>query len=238
MSHKVVVSIVGTAGRKEDGAKLNRNVFENMKTKAEALILNKFKLRKQDVLLVSGGSAWADHIAVSLWLENMYTGSPEDMYSGLRIFLPCGYDNGNTGTQFQFRQHNKRDDPGTTLNRLHNQFNSAMGNGFDSLKDLLCTEALGAELCCSFSGFLNRNIQVAKCDYMIAFTWGDSYGQPKSGGTFHTWKNCKSQNKIHVPLNTLCDQVGPIITEPSPSGTLQLQNSSIGEKRKRNFEFN
>ena len=63
----VTVSIIGTAGRKSDGSKLNPKIFVDMVKTALDTIKNVWKL--EDVELVSGGAAYADHVAVKLFLE-------------------------------------------------------------------------------------------------------------------------------------------------------------------------
>jgi len=49
-------------------------------------------------------------------------------------------------------------------------------------------------------GFHNRNSQVAKSDYVIAFTWGKE--EPEDGGTLDTWNKSKGK-KIHISLQEL-----------------------------------
>ena len=58
MSKLVKVSVVGTAGRKEDGKKMTKELYHLMYEKAKDVIVNKFKL-KLSQCHVSGGAAWA-----------------------------------------------------------------------------------------------------------------------------------------------------------------------------------
>ena len=59
MSRLVKVSIIGTAGRKEDGKKMTKEIYHLMYEKAKDIIVNKFKLELSQCHVVSGGAAWA-----------------------------------------------------------------------------------------------------------------------------------------------------------------------------------
>ena len=54
----VMVSIIGTAGRQEDGSKLTSEIFHRAIDKTKEVIKDKFKLSLEQVHLVSGGAAW------------------------------------------------------------------------------------------------------------------------------------------------------------------------------------
>ena len=54
----VMVSIIGTAGRREDGSKLTLEIFHRAIDKTKQIIKDKFKLSLEQVHLVSGGAAW------------------------------------------------------------------------------------------------------------------------------------------------------------------------------------
>lgn len=60
---------------------------------------------------------------------------------------------------------------------------------------------VGAVLDTSSTGFHERNEQVAKSDYLIAFSWSEG-SSPTEGGTKHTWDLC-TNTKIHIPLSLL-----------------------------------
>jgi hypothetical protein len=102
------VSIIGTAGRKEDAAKMSALLFENMVRVAREQIA---LLEATDGIdLVSGGAAWADFVAVQLWLD----GNCPDVRS-LTLHLPCGWDRSknafcgrrNNGLEDKSRRHCK-----------------------------------------------------------------------------------------------------------------------------------
>ncbi len=53
-----LVSIIGTAGRREDGSKLSSEIFHRAIDKTKEVIKDDFKLSLEQVHLVSGGAAW------------------------------------------------------------------------------------------------------------------------------------------------------------------------------------
>jgi hypothetical protein len=61
----VTLAIIGTAGRKEDKQKLTSYIWEEMCRKAE-LLCKKLESELGPIALVSGGAAWADHVAVAM----------------------------------------------------------------------------------------------------------------------------------------------------------------------------
>ena len=59
MCSPVRVSVVGTAGRSQDGKKMTSALFKRMIDKTVDVITNKFKLDMGRIRLVSGGAAWS-----------------------------------------------------------------------------------------------------------------------------------------------------------------------------------
>lgn len=189
----ISVAIIGTAGRKEDAAKMSLALFEKMKQKAETIILQDWKLQRNQVVLVSGGAAWADHVAVRLFTESVCV--TDNPFAALHLHLPCHLKEEGEKTRAVDTA------PGQTMNSLHYQFSKAMGA--NTLCELAVAKSLGATINVS-NGFYARNAHVAKSNRVIAFTWGPSAAIPKDGGTLHTWNLAKtSSHKLHVPLHTL-----------------------------------
>lgn len=218
---KVRVSIIGTAGRKEDARKMNRALFHRMVETAQEIITGTFRLKNSDVVLVSGGSAWADHVAVRLWLESAAAASTEEEEEE----QPLPEEEEEDGGGLLFMPDSAT---GATLNELHRAFSAAMAGGFHSRADLLRAWALGAELDCVHPGFLNRNLQIAKSEYVIAFTWGDSPRQPKEGGTKHTWDHCAhATKKVHVPLRSFFLRQQRWWQGPPPSAPTTTEVDSV-----------
>lgn len=178
----VIVAVIGTAGRDTYNI-YNKELYDKMVNVVKHIIKD-----LTDVVLISGGAAWADHIAVKLYLEGYV--------SRLILHLPCEYSNN------QYIDNGKSawyENPGRTSNTYHKKFSQIIGE--DSFQQI--TEAIkkGAEVGIH-KGFHARNLLVAKCDHMVALTWNLG-NEPSDGGTAHTWKNCSSKSKYHISLSTL-----------------------------------
>lgn len=179
------VAIIGTAGRGSDVSLLTRQLFFRMVDKVDEIITVELGLRRPEVVLVSGGAAWGDHVAVGLFLR---TRGKEDAYAGLDLHFPAIF----TDTRFVGNR-----DAGTA-NYYHRLFSEKVGG--DSIGGLWRAINAGANVFRG-NGFFARNLQVAaKADYVIAQTFnpGDF---PKDGGTKHTWDRClMAKRKIHINL--------------------------------------
>jgi hypothetical protein len=190
---KLKIGIIGSAGRKEDEPKMTLELYKKMVKKAHELIddiVEEQKIDFGDVVLVSGGSAWSDHIAVDLFNE---------AFMNLRLHMPvkfcdekvCFYDSLNTGYS------------GKLINSVHKNF--SMKTGKDSLNELKQAKKDGAVFIETYNGFHDRNSGLAKdvsnnSGVLIAFSWGKD--QPEKGGTYDTWKKT-SGRKIHISLGSL-----------------------------------
>lgn len=169
---EITFAIVGTAGRKDDASKLSKKHFQAMCIVATGLIEQFGENNYPITHLVSGGAAWADHVAVKLFLEKK---APH-----LRLFLPCEWDNGS------FKDSGVDDfkiNPGRTVNRLHKSFQTR--TQINSLTEIQIAKSEGAELIPCRGGFYGRNAMVAKSDFLLACTFGAEH-KVKEGGTAHT----------------------------------------------------
>lgn len=189
------LGVIGTAGRQGDGDKLNAAMFDKMLAAARAV------LRHYDCqYVVSGGAAWADHVAVRLAL----TGAIPPQHLLLRFpaeFLDGGFD------------EQSRD--GATANHYHRLF--SMAAQIDSIAEIRQVIALGAIASINRGGFKARNADVAAdSDVLLAFTFGkapfwmakataqgSTAAGLKPGGTAHTWDMCRSRHKIHISLQPI-----------------------------------
>src|SRR5580765_5330998 len=100
------LGIIGTAGRKPEELKLlTKEHMVWMADNVRSYIKEILKTTPDKVVLVSGGSAWADHVAVQLYLEKEF--------GGLELYLPSKYD---AKHQRYVNTHE-----GRTLNLLHGQ---------------------------------------------------------------------------------------------------------------------
>lgn len=181
----IKMAVIGTAGRKEDGPKMSRALYVEMYQKALD-IMARLQLKPEHVTAVSGGAAWANHIAVSLYLG--------DKVHNLTLYFPATFEfMAEGGPQFI------GDKTADTVNYYHRLFSQKMGGP----TRVGITKALdkGARAV-TVLGFKARNLMVADCDLMVAFTWGEG-SEPKPGGTHHTWSHSAAPVKIHVPLKEL-----------------------------------
>lgn len=186
------IAIIGTAGRDADGDKLSRDSFGEMFLSVKSI--TKRLSNGQPWTAVSGGAAWADHIAVF----SFGLGFAEKLH----LELPC-----ELGPDGKFMDTHERDfkkNPGGTANFWHKKFSDRVG--IDSFKQLRsaadnenCVVSVG-------KGFFDRNGKIAtKADACIALTFGNE-GVLQDGGTADTMKKFLKKGKgvtFHIDLNTM-----------------------------------
>lgn len=190
------VGIIGSAGRKQEGAKMTKELFESMMSKAQEVIETTWKLKPEDVILVSGGAAWADHVAVRLF----------DSWkpAGLHLHLPCEFK------QHQFEDNGKRSwqgNAGKSANFYHHVFSKKLGaSSLDELDDAMKCPNVTSKV---YPGFFARNNVIAdESDYLLAFSWTDlksKENEEGGGGTAYTWKRHKKPHKVNVVLSSLIE---------------------------------
>lgn len=169
---EITLAIIGTAGRKDDAKKLSKKHFEAMCLVASGLLEQINESNYPITHLVSGGAAWADHVAVRLFMDKK---AP-----GLRIFMPAEWEDGS------YHDNGNKDafeNPGGTANYYHQLFQRA--TGINSLTEILIAKTHGAELIPVLRGFHARNTLVAKSDFLLACTFGQER-MVKNGGTADT----------------------------------------------------
>jgi hypothetical protein len=181
------VSVIGCAGRNQDASRMTAQLYGRMVKKCEQTILE-MKLEPRDVRLVSGGAAWSDHVAVTLFLSGKY--------GGLTLHLPCEWHSSSCSFVTNESSHWAQN-PGKIANLLHVQFTEKLGR--DTLAELETARRAGATFVVH-KGFHKRNDQVARSRYLIAFSWSPS-DSPPSGGTRYTWDKATGR-RIRV---SLCD---------------------------------
>jgi len=190
------VSIIGSAGRKLDASRMTASLYDQMVKECEQTILD-MKLEPQNVRLVSGGAAWSDHVAVTLFLSGKY--------EGLTLHLPCEWDSSMRSFATNAFSHWVLN-PGKPANLLHAQFSDKLGR--NTLAELEAARSKGATLV-THNGFHKRNDHVARSQYLLAFSWGQSDSPPEDGGTRYTWDKGTGR-KTHISLWKL------MVRSPSP----------------------
>jgi len=179
------IGIIGTAGRKMDINKLSKSIYYKITRHARNLISG---LTTDEIVLVSGGAAWVDHVSVSLFLS--------DFAQGLILYLPAMFKDG------KYVEGDREMDPGSIANYYHGVFSKKMGaNTLDGISKAI---QKGAQIVVNDKGFHARNIQVANdVDVLLAYTFGEGKEPRADSGTFHTWKNCPATLKIHTCISNL-----------------------------------
>ena len=179
------LAIIGTAGRKDDGPKMSKDLYHKMYSFAQDWIHMYCGTTPH---LVSGGAAWADHLAVSLYLSGGF--------EHLTLYLPAYFDVASA----HYREEGKCARTARTANYYHRLFSTKMrGN---TLRGISKAIHKGARVVVNPNGFQARNLQVGDVDSILAFTWGKG-PQPKAGGTLHTFQNSQAGLKFHVSLDDL-----------------------------------
>jgi hypothetical protein len=204
------VAIIGTAGRKEDKAYLTERHFIRM-LDGVYVVLKKVGLSWNDIQLISGGAAWADHLAVNL----VKIGKVSPLAT--RLYIPARFD----GKQY-VRDNPSSTNTASTCNYYHSEFSKVISR--DSLSEINDIRLLGADLSHGGigGGFKVRNQLVASAcgteGITIAFTFGSTESPQsewsvtshagsadavsanvKPGGTSDTWNRLKCL-KFHARI--------------------------------------
>jgi hypothetical protein len=177
------IAIIGTAGR-DKTKPMSKALWEWMLADARKRIpLNSH--------LVSGGAAWADHVAVALFLEGHA--------STLTLHLPAPLS--------PERFIGPRGSSASAANYYHQLFSNTIGENTIQQVYTCCTkencDGSFEEAVPGYGGMFARNLKVARdCDFgMLAYTFGEG-AVPADGGTKDTWDKatCEPSRKVHVSL--------------------------------------
>lgn len=187
------IAIIGTAGRNDDFYKLTSARYGKMMGWCEEKVEDLRRKGVEDIELVSGGAAWADHLAVLMFKVGIV--------DRLTLHLPAPFSD-----RFDCESNS-----GKSANYYHEQFSTKLkGDSFGDLSEVIqspycrTTEQPVAK---GYGPFFARNALVVKeldpeKDAMYAFTFGPEH-EPKDGGTKHTWDLFKSSRKRHIALGNL-----------------------------------
>lgn len=161
----MTLAVIGTAGRGSDAQLLTAAHWRMMVTIAQtvACTLNADHL-------VSGGSAWADAVAVDLYLNGHA--------KALTLHLPAALEHTPKGLP----RFDETSDAGRRLNQLHDAVFKT--TGIDHIDRIWQAWERGAKVCVNAGGFLARNADVAaQADALLAMTFGPLRDE---SGTAHT----------------------------------------------------
>ena len=189
------IAIIGTAGRKDDADRLDRGAYLWMCDAVRKIIDVELGLGRSTVDLISGGAAYAVHVAVTLFLNREV--------NSLHLALPCAWDV-EKQTYRDSGVFDWRTNPGGTSNHLHRAFSAKVYPSIHnaSLNEIDLAIGLGASTGTG-NGFFDRNLYIAnQADVVIAFTFGNG-AVLKDGGTADTVgkyeASCKKQPRANPP---------------------------------------
>ena len=195
-----ILGIIGTAGR-DKSKPMTLELWQAMCADFKSRLTG-------NEHLVSGGAAWADHLAVHAFLEGW---AP-----ALTLYLPAPMG----ARQFQ----GPHSSAASAANYYHEKFSRVIGA--DSLAQIRQAFDRGAIIseepaAPGYGAMFARNKKVAqRINAVVAYTFGQG-DEPADGGTLDTWRQIESSHKVHVPLGGLTlspsqktDQNGPITTSP------------------------
>jgi hypothetical protein len=176
------IAIIGTAGRDKNPL-LTLDLWESMKADLYT------RVSPTDTV-ISGGAAWADHLAIYAYLSGWC--------QSLELKLPAPLVKDKFLGEFK--------SAGSASNHYHHIFGDIIKE--DTIIQITHAIRMGAAfdfepMLTGISGMFIRNAKVAKaCTSIIAYTFGDG-NVPADGGTKDTWNKAKTTDRIHIDLKTL-----------------------------------
>jgi hypothetical protein len=150
----------------------------------------------KDFTLVSGGAAWADHIAVSLYNS--------DKVGFLRLHLPAPLV--KRGKVWQYEGGSGTS--GSAANYYHKLYKEATGS--DGLREIAHAIEKGCNITYQpvsdgyGAMFARNNLVAAEAQAGLAYTFGTGK-EPADGGTKYTWDRIEGR-RVHVDLNKLLEK--------------------------------
>lgn len=193
------LAIIGTAGRANAPQdQMTPELYHSMIQRAVHEIS---RLSANQIVLVSGGAAWSDHVAVELFLKAGEYDLIRSKIEGLELHLPAEFDD-ETSRYLDNGSRDWRINPGRTANDYHEKFSEKLGDTERSFRELAAAIENGAQVKI-YDGFHQRNTYIATADQILAFSWGTN--EPEDGGTRDTWTKAgrMKRPRIHVALSGL-----------------------------------
>lgn len=194
------IIITGTLG--QQGSMMNRGVrdYEIMLEDAATRIEDPL----EQTCLISGGGAWSEHLAVSLFLQ----GNAKQ----LTLYLPSPLL-----SQSRFWE-DKYDNSGKYMNFYHWKFSSQVfyehpdkSGPLESITQLLKAQLKGSNIHVERKGLEARNAKIceAGADLLIIYGWSKS--KPTDPHLLAIWNQHHNAERIHVDMNKLLKQRKHII---------------------------
>jgi hypothetical protein len=191
----VILGFTGMEKNEEPHKNMSKDTFWETVKIAEDTIKRLWRLQMDSVELVCGGSSWADHVAVALFLMHAQN-------TGVRLalhvpakWLGSKYEETGTGTSW-------KDNPGMVLNELHRKFSRCVQR--DSSHDIRCATLLGGVQTNTYNSIQKSSEAIAiSADRMLSFAF--SADAPTEGAAKYAWNksNLASVYKSHFDLGSL-----------------------------------
>jgi hypothetical protein len=161
------LAVIGSAGRYDDQLFVTENVYDKMLCLLEDYIIE----LGEEIILVSGGASFSDHLIITTYFANMI--SKDLPIKGIELHLPSKWNSR--------QQEYVHDGAGKTSNSWHKKFSrKVLGDLYDSLEDIDTLVKTSNENVKIFfyNGFKERNLVVGNVDALLAFT-ASATGNPK-----------------------------------------------------------
>jgi hypothetical protein len=175
-------AVIGTAGR-DKSITMTRELWGAMVADLST------RVTRSDVL-ISGGAAWADHLAVHAFLQGWC--------AGLDLYLPAPMEDRRFVGPFG--------SAGSTAGYYHGLFSKVVG--MDTQAQIAEAVRLGAHMQAEpaspgLGGMFARNTKIARAaEAVLAYTFGEG-DVPARCGTFDTWAKVTSPSKAHIRLGPM-----------------------------------
>jgi hypothetical protein len=189
------LAVIGSAGRYDDQLFVTEDVYDKMLYLLEDYILE----LDEEIILVSGGASFSDHLIVTTYLAN--TIKKDLPIKGIELHLPSEWD--------YIQQEYSHDGAGKTSNYWHKNFSKkVLGYIYNSLEeiDTLVKSSNDDVKIFFYNGFKKRNLVVGNVDVLLAFT-ASATDNPKPGGTAHTWRHSDAKIRKHYNLFDIYKEV-------------------------------
>jgi hypothetical protein len=162
------LGIIGSAGRANAPQELmTAELYQVMVLRAVHEIS---RIPVSEIILVSGGAPWSDHVAVELFLNKDKYELIAPKIKGLELHLAAPFDE-DTNRYLDTGARDWRANPGRSENRYHDLFCEKLGDPDRSFRELRAAIDGGASVKV-YNGFHQRNTYIATANYLLAFSWG------------------------------------------------------------------
>ena len=182
----IKLAVVGSAGRGDDARLINGELYAQMAAALKQVMVQVGPVSH----LVSGGAAFADHLAVGFFLR--------DLVPGLSLHLPAFYSRSARQYVEPYAKSS-----GSISNYWHREFSRKCGgNSLNSISEALSKQGASHK---TYMGFDLRNTGIAEeADAIVAFTFGVN-ASVKHGGSWDTMKQAMARSipTFHVTLKTM-----------------------------------